>query len=167
MNRISKVWFLILSFGLTGIAACQGEREAPAPEIEQEEPVLASEQEATGMPAEFVVGSYEVIGRYPDSEQIYTGTVEISISDQDPNALSVTRMIGGNTIRGKGMLTNTTGDGVVVMRVEFEEDAKTLEATYQVESDLDNYARLTGYVYAKNGGTTLPGIEALFHNHYR
>jgi len=30
---------------------------------------------------------------------------------------------------------------------------------------LDNYGRLTGYVYLNDGGTTTPWLEALFSDH--
>ncbi len=158
MNKTSKVSFLTLILVLIGISACQ---------VELEEPLLSSEQEAIRIPAEFVVGSYEVIGRYPDSEQLYSGTVEINVSDTESNALSITRTIGGIATRGKGTITTTTSDAIVVMRVEFEEEAGMLEATYLIASDLDNYARLTGYVYAEDERTSLPGIEVLFNDHYR
>lgn len=118
------------------------------------------------MPAEFVAGSYDVIGRYPDSEQPYTGTMTISLGDAAAKSLSVTRVIGGVARQGSGEFA-TTAHAAVVLRVQFEEEGRTLEATYLVESDLDNYARLTGYVYSKDGGTRQPGLEALFHDHHK
>ena len=39
------------------------------------------------------------------------------------------------------------------------------EATYFFNSDLDNYARLLGYLYVIQGGTKEPGLEALFIDH--
>jgi len=119
------------------------------------------------MPLAFLVGTYEVIGRYPDAEQLYSGTVEISLSDTDAESVSVARTIDGVSTHGEGKMTTATGDAIAVLRVVFQEADRTMEATYLINSDLDNYARLTGYVYVQSGGTQLPGIESLFHDHYR
>ena len=145
----------LLSFALS---ACQSQRAGE---------LHLTPQDTEAMPVEFLIGTYEVIGRYPDSEQLYAGTVEISLSELDTNAVSITRIINGTSIQGDGKITNATGDTITVLRVVFEEAGQTMEATYLMDSDLNNYARLTGYVYVQNGETRLPGIESLFHDHYR
>jgi len=48
------------------------------------------------------------------------------------------------------------------LRVEFVHKGRKYGGTYLIGSDLDNYARLTGYLYLKKGKTTKPGLEALF-----
>jgi len=45
------------------------------------------------------------------------------------------------------------------------EENKSYEATYLIDSDLDNYGRLTGYLYIKGTETKKPGLEALFIDH--
>ena len=108
---------------------------------------------------DFLQGSYEVIGRYPDSNALYSGTVTIQLSD---SSLKVIRIINGVETDGQGMIETATADKRTVLRVCFILDKIEFEATYLIESDLDNYARLTGYVYIKSGATKKPGIEALF-----
>lgn len=153
MNGIPKASLFSLSLLLMlATTAAKGARD-PGPE-----------EGAATMPAAFVAGTYEVIGRYPDSAELYAGTMTIDLPAAGSKALSITRVINGVTHRGSGVL-ETTPDAVVVLRVELE--GGTVEASYLIGSDLDNYARLTGYVYAKNGDTRLPGIEALFHDHYQ
>ncbi len=152
MNRIAKVSTTLLLLFFVSISANGGHREEPAP--------------TPAMAAEFLAGSYDVVGRYPESERTYAGTMTIALPTTETETLSVTRVINGITRQGIGALA-TTADAAVVLRVQFEEGGETLEATYLIGSDLDNYARLTGYVYAKSGGTILPGIEALFHDHYK
>lgn len=144
-------------FLLIGISACGAEAEPKA-----------GSYPVTPPPVDFVAGSYELIGRYPDSDNVYSGTMTIGVADENSGSLTITRRVGGKTIPGSGVVTSTTGDAVVVLRIEFEgAHGAEMEATYLIDTDLDNYARLTGYVYAKNGDTTIPGIEALFSDHYR
>jgi hypothetical protein len=45
------------------------------------------------------------------------------------------------------------------------DESKRYEATYLINSDLDNYARLSGYLYLIQGGTKVAGLEALFIDH--
>lgn len=155
MKNIER-YFLPLFLLSFMASACLSQRQNQTPLSPQDAPPIA-----------FLVGTYDVIGRYPDSEQLYTGTVEINRSDTETNAVSVTRTIGGLATQGEGEVTTATGDAIAVLRVVFQEAGRTMEATYLLDSDLDNYARLTGYVYIQSGGTQLPGIEALFHTHYR
>jgi len=111
---------------------------------------------------DFVCGSYQVIGRLPDSDQLYSGKVEFKRSG---NQLEVVRLIGGHQVRGIGKIETATSDKIKVLRVHFRSKDKDYEATYLIGSDLDNHGRLTGYVYFKNGQTRTPGLEALFIEH--
>jgi len=111
---------------------------------------------------DFLCGSYHVIGRLPDSNQLYSGKVEFKLSG---NQLEVVRLIGGHRVRGIGRIETATPDKIKVLRVHFRSRDKEFEATYLIGSDLDNHGRLTGYVYMKGGGTKAPGLEALFIEH--
>ena len=108
---------------------------------------------------DFVCGSYQVIGRLLDSDQLYSGKVDLKRSG---NQLEVVRLIGGHQVRGIGRIETATPDKIKVLRVQFRSKDKDYEATYLIGSDLDNHGRLTGYVYLKGGGTKAPGLEALF-----
>ncbi|MGE5839316.1 MAG: hypothetical protein ACM34H_05230 [Deltaproteobacteria bacterium] len=111
---------------------------------------------------DFLCGSYHVIGRLPDSNQLYSGKIEFRLSG---NQLEVVRLIGGHRVRGIGKIETATSDKIKVLRVHFRSKDKDYEATYLIGSDLDNHGRLTGYVYVKGGGTKVPGLEALFIEH--
>jgi hypothetical protein len=107
----------------------------------------------------FLQGHYTLIGRFPDSNGAYTGKV---ILKKGAGSLEVVRKVNGKEIRGTGKIETATADKVKVLRVRFVGGARHYEATYLIHSDLDNYARLTGYLYLKNGSTKRPGLEALF-----
>jgi hypothetical protein len=111
---------------------------------------------------DFVCGSYQVIGRLPDSNQLYSGKVEFKLS---ADQLEVVRLIGGHRVRGIGKIETATPDKIKVLRVRFRSQGKDYEATYLIGWDLDNYGRLTGHVYFKDGETRTPGLEALFIDH--
>ncbi|MBW2094575.1 MAG: hypothetical protein JRI80_06770 [Deltaproteobacteria bacterium] len=107
----------------------------------------------------FLQGQYSLVGESPESKKTYAGKV---ILRKSAEGLEVIRKIKGKEIRGTGKIETATADRIKVLRVRFVEGGKNYEATYLIHSDLDNYARLTGYLYLKEGGTTKPGLEALF-----
>jgi hypothetical protein len=107
----------------------------------------------------FLKGPYQVIGRLPDSNKTYTGTVVLKNED---DRFEIIRMIEGNMIKGTGKIETAIAEKTKVLRVHFIEKNKHYEVTYLIHSDLDNYGRLTGYLYLKKGQTKMPGLEALF-----
>lgn len=107
----------------------------------------------------FLEGTYHLIGRLPDSNKIYFGKVVLKKTDDE---LQVTRVINGKEIKGVGKIEAATADKIKVLRIRFIDESKRYEATYLINSDLDNYARLSGYLYLIQGGTKVPGMEALF-----
>ena len=107
-------------------------------------------------------GSYDVIGRYPDSNQTYTGKIILIKSGE---TLEVIRKIKNKVIRGIGKIETASADKIKVLRVRFTEHGKRYEATYLINVDIDNYGRLTGYIYLQDGETKIPGLEALFSDH--
>lgn len=111
----------------------------------------------------FLEGTYHLIGRLPDSKETYSGKVVLKKTD---DALQVTRVIEGKEIKGVGKIEAATADKVKVLRIRFIDENKNYEATYLINSDLDNYARLSGYLYLMKGGTKLPGLEALFIDYH-
>lgn len=107
----------------------------------------------------FLKGPYQVIGRFPDSSKTYTGTV---VFKNEYDHFEIIRIIEGNMIKGTGKIETATAEKTKVLRVHFVERNKHYEITYIIHSDLDNYGRLTGYLYLKKGQTKIPGLEALF-----
>ena len=107
----------------------------------------------------FLKGSYELVGRWPDSNETYSGKI---ILEKDHGHFNVVRLINGKKISGIGKIETATSDEVKVLRIRFKQDEREYEGTYLIGSDLDNYGRLTGYLYLENGKTKNPGLEALF-----
>ena len=110
----------------------------------------------------FLQGSYELIGRWPDSNETYIGRVLLKKSNHH---FRVVRTVSNKRIEGVGKIETATADNVRVLRIRFSKAGRTYEGTYLIDSDLDNYGRLTGYLYLKEGGTKKVGLEALFRDH--
>ena len=110
----------------------------------------------------FLQGTYHVIGKWPDSNESYNGKVVLKSKGDH---IQVLRSINGEEIEGVGRITTATADRIKTLTVGFFQRGRRYEATYVINSDLDNYARLTGYLYLKTGATKKPGLEALFIDH--
>jgi hypothetical protein len=125
--------------------------------------VMAQAKDMSDEPLyDFLSGSYQVIGRLPDSDQLYSGKADLKRSG---NHLEVLRLIGNRSVKGIGKIETVTPDKIKVLRVLFRSEERDYEATYLIGSDLDNYGRLTGHVYFKDRETRTPGLEALFIEH--
>ena len=92
----------------------------------------------------FLEGTYHLIGRLPDSKETYSGKVVLKKTD---DVFQITRVINGKEIKGVGKLEAATADKIKVLRIRFIDESKRYEATCLVNSDLDNYARLSDYLY--------------------
>jgi hypothetical protein len=124
-------------------------------------PARAGEEE-TDFLYDFLIGSYEVIGRWPDSHKTYTGRVDVSHKD---GHLALIRDVDGKKTKCNGRIDSLGADDIKVLRVNFNHSGNDYNGTYIIKSDLDNYGRLTGYVYLANGATRKVGLEALFSDH--
>lgn len=110
--------------------------------------------------AAIMAGEYVVIGRHTESDETYQGRIVLA---QNGKGFDVTRTIAGHVVKGTASFETTAGsDHIPVLRMRFVEEGKELEGTYQWKSDLENYFRLTGYIYALKEPTESPGLEALF-----
>lgn len=109
--------------------------------------------------ASFVEGSYRLIGKGVDSERTYYGRVTL-IADEA--GLGVERHISGKSVIGRAAIESVGEDGVHVLRIRFEENSTGYEETCMVSGDLDNYARITCYLYRPGIATVDPGLEAMF-----
>ncbi len=125
-------------------------------------PIVWAENEHEALLYDFLQGSYEIIGRWPDTDEPYTGKMELKRSKDH---LTTIRRINGEVTEGVGKIETATADNINVLRIRFIEAGRSYEGTYIIASDLDNYGRLTGYVYLKEGGTKIAGLEALFSVH--
>jgi hypothetical protein len=109
----------------------------------------------------YMAGEYDLIGRKADSSATYNG--HVSLRDEG-GVLRVTRTVEGKTDKCVARFDTVAGtDRIPVLRMHFYFDGKEYDATYRWQSDPDNYARVTGYLYLS--GTKSPGLEALFPTH--
>lgn len=110
----------------------------------------------------FVQGSYLLVGKGLDSEQTYHGKVQIKNNN---GALKIVRYINGKTIDATGAIEPALNGDARVLRIRFTENEKLYEQTCLVDSDLDNYARISCYLYQPEAKTNQPGLEVLFNDH--
>lgn len=113
----------------------------------------------------YFVGSYVLIGKELDSNRTFLGRV---IMNQKGTELQVLRTVNGITSEGVGRIEAAPLAESRVLRIRFSNGNNKYEGTYLFHSDLDNYARITGYLYKidpKTGvpiETKNPGLETLF-----
>lgn len=110
---------------------------------------------------DFLVGNYLLVGKGLDIEQTYTGKVEIF---RENDILKVKRVIGGNTVIGNAAIEPALGGDTKVLRFRYEETGIEYEQSCLWQSDLDNYARISCYLYQPGVQTSNPGLEVLFHD---
>lgn len=108
---------------------------------------------------DLLVGEYYLLGKMPDSDKIYLGEVTFERTDE---GLGMTRHINGEELAGSARFETATTDNVPVLRIRFSDEESDYEGTYSWSMDLDNYARMTGYIYRPGKTTEDPGMEALF-----
>lgn len=114
--------------------------------------------------ADFLAGSYILIGKSMDSNETYTGHVEISTHD---GALKIRRVVDGKVTVGNGAIESALNGETSVLRIRFVEDEGQFEKTCLWRGDLNNHARISCYLYRTGEDTLNPGLEALFHDHAR
>lgn len=157
-------WTVLAKKGMAGglvAAAMLAAMPEPAA-LARDEPATTEAGSARGAVYGFLAGSYWLIGKRPDGDVPYQGRVRL---ENRGDHLAVERTIAGVTSRGEARIEPlTVGEGEV-LRLRFREAGTAFEATYLFQSDPDNYARLSGYVYRPGQPTGNPGLEALFIAH--
>lgn len=106
----------------------------------------------------FLAGEYRIVGQAPDGGIAYSG--ELTLKRKGP-AFDVSRDIAGIKTAGTAAI-ETAGEDCPVLRIRFQLDSVEYEGTFLWRSDLDNYPRLSGYVYRRNPKAKVPGFEAWF-----
>jgi len=109
-----------------------------------------------------IVGSYDIIGCLPESTQTFFG--EVTFRKQG-RQLIFERIIDGRKVIGEAVIMTATADDVPVLQASFTENEIAYAATYLLHSDLDNYRRMSGYVYHTGKEIKRPGLEAFFIRH--
>lgn len=108
----------------------------------------------------YLAGDYRLIGQQPDSGATYSGRVTLT---EHEGRFDVVRTTAGVTTHGTATIETAGEGGTQVLRLRFTAGEVAQEVTYLWRSDMDNYPRLTGYLYRGKGITHSPGLEALFH----
>ncbi len=125
-------------------------------------PVAMSEQTQEEFLAGFIAGKYHLLGKYLNSEKTYFGKIDLIATEK---GIEVQRFIEGNKISGTAAIEKATVDKIDVLRMRFTENNIKYEETCMIDGDLDNYARITCYLYQPGVKTTNPGLEVLFIDH--
>lgn len=112
--------------------------------------------------SDFILGEYILIGKGLDSDSTYSGKVKIYMEDGE---FKMSRQIGKVKIVGTAAIEKTAHGDAEVLRLRFTESSQLFEQTCLVQSDLDNYARISCYLYKPREDTNMPGMEVLFHDH--
>jgi hypothetical protein len=106
-----------------------------------------------------VPGRFVFIGRDPDNGTTYAGTASITTQGE---RFSLTRTIGSKTTTATGTIEvpQPPGEGKV-LRFRWKDQQPHL-MTCLVQSDLDNYARLTCLWGIEGANHNVPGLETYF-----
>jgi hypothetical protein len=108
----------------------------------------------------YLEGSYRIIGKKVINDETFLGRVIIK---KKGKKLEVWRLIDGARIHGTGWIDFATPDRIRILRMRFHTAEGSFSGAYIFCSDLDNYARITGYLYRDDKPLTRnPGLEALF-----
>ncbi len=110
---------------------------------------------------DFFAGEYLLLGKALDSNKTYTGKVSIY---RDGNALKLKKIINGQTTIANVVLESTLGGDSKVLRIRYQQAGVNYEQTCLWQSDLDNYARISCYLYQPGTDTRDPGLEVLFYD---
>jgi hypothetical protein len=124
---------------------------------------LATEPTTDVPPSNYFAGEYAIVGRAPDSSHTYSGTIKIE--EKSSGQFSIARKIDGRTTIGVAFFdpAGPPAEHPVVLRIRFTDHGKEFEGTFLWRSDLDNYPRLTGFIYQRGGAKTKSaGLEAWF-----
>lgn len=107
-------------------------------------------------------GSYILVGKALDSEKTYVGKIVI---EGVKSGFKITRVIAGKSVYGNGKIESAAGGDAKVLRIRFNEGGSDYEQTCMIGADLDNYARISCYLYRPGVETLNPGLEVLFIDH--
>ena len=113
-------------------------------------------------PEGFFDGDYVMIGRHSDNGGLYQGKLQIK---RDGKSWTIRRSIDGKSTDGVGKISPIAGGEAHAFTMSFAQGGHQYEATFSIDTDPDNYPRLTGYVYRQDGATIVVGLEAVFADH--
>lgn len=107
---------------------------------------------------DFVVGNYGVVGKEPGGTT-YSGTATIT---RCGNKLKIVHCIGGARRSGEGSIVPVTGDRIPNVIYHRSEGPRKYKGRYEIHTDIDNYARLSGPYVLSGADETVWGWEMLY-----
>ncbi|MDX1296486.1 MAG: hypothetical protein R3302_09460 [Sulfurimonadaceae bacterium] len=107
----------------------------------------------------FFAGKYRFIGVEPGSNRAYCGVAEFAVAE---GQLNMTRTVRGKSVEATAMLEQSEMTGNTLLRIRFHDEGVDYEESCLYQSDLDNYARISCYLYEQGKATPMPGLEAYF-----
>lgn len=119
---------------------------------------LYSQDERLEFLSNFLVGDYDMIGKYPDG-MLFTGTVSLRL---EKSKLIYVRKFGDTVLKEPVSFEYRTADSVVIAVIRYTVEDIHYRTEYMIHSDTGNYPRLTGKIYSDRNGSETHGIEALF-----
>lgn len=125
-------------------------------------PELLAEDNNKQFLMDFIAGNYHLIGKALDSENTYYGTITFK---KTGNNLAVVRTIANTVAYGDAAIEKALHGETNVLRIRFRETSIDYEETCLITGDLDNYARLSCYLYRPGEKTDDPGLETFFIKH--
>lgn len=105
-------------------------------------------------------GEYIVVGFSPQFKKTYQGKVYFKYKEKD--TLAVSRVIQGEKTEGTAALMKTPPSEMWELVVRYREKGQEVKAVYLMQTEYDNYIRLTGFVYRPGVSLEKKGLEALF-----
>ncbi len=124
-------------------------------------PLLAQEEDELASTLGFLTGDYILIGRKISSDETYTGRIRFFYNEKG-RCLDMKRTIAGHTVTGTARMELVLGGDAQVLRLSFREKGIEYEGTFLWRGDLDNFGRLSGFIYIKGTQPDKPGLEAYF-----
>jgi hypothetical protein len=106
----------------------------------------------------FVVGDYVLIGRESNNGSPYNGVARI---ERTSDGLIIRRRIGDESILGTGTVKASISGESILLQFH-DAGAEPRQTTCLIQSDLDNYARLTCLWTGEGAPVVEPGLEAYF-----
>ena len=120
----------------------------------------ADEGNHHGQMAGFYAGTYVLVGKRMDSDDTFVGTL---VLEHVGDGLEGYRLIADNRVSVSGTIEHPLCcESAHTLRLKFKDGDRELEASYLLDIDLDNYGRLSGFVFDPELRTDWPGMEVLF-----
>ena len=111
---------------------------------------------------DFLVGEFTIIGKKIESTETYTGSM---IIENIKGKFKITRQIGDKKIICEAAIKEVLSGEIKVFIVYYTENKIDYEISYMIDTDFDNYPRLSGYFYKKGTYPKNPGLETAFCIH--